>query len=172
MEQLADEVAFNEETERLFQEVLPKYPTKEAALLPTLWLAMAQFGALSNDVLEYIAGRLDLSPVRVFSAVEFYTMFHRQPPGHYHIQVCRNLTCTLRASEQLVETLYEKLGIRPGEKTEDGNFSLEAVECLGSCGTAPVLRVNDTYYEDMTLAKLQKILEACREGRDAWELLE
>ncbi|NIM20261.1 MAG: NADH-quinone oxidoreductase subunit NuoE [Candidatus Latescibacteria bacterium] len=169
--QVAEKIAFNEQSERRYQEALEMYPTKEAALLPVLWIAMDQFGALPTEVLEYVSSRLDLPPVRVFSAVEFYTMFYREPRGRYHIQVCRNLSCTLRGSEQLMGLLEGKLGIQPGETTEDGNFSIETAECLGSCGTAPVMRVNDTYYEDLTIEKLEKIIEGCLGGRSSSELL-
>ena len=165
-------IEFNVVTEQVFQDLITKYPTREAALLPTLWLAMDQFGSLSDGVLEYVAARLDLPPVRVFSVVEFYTMYQRKPVGKYHFQVCRNLTCTLRGSEPMIERLQLKLGVHPGEVTEDGKYSLELVECLGSCGTAPVIRVNDTYYENMTMESLDRMIAACKEGRDPAKLLE
>ena len=164
-------IEFNVVTEQVFRDLIEKYPTKEAALLPTLWLAMDQFGSLSDGVLEYIAMRLELPPVRVFSVVEFYTMYKRKPVGRYHFQVCQNLTCTLRGSEPMIAKLHLKLGVRPGEVTADGNYSLELVECLGSCGTAPVIRVNDTYYENMTMESLDKMIAACKEGRDTSKLL-
>ncbi len=170
LEKQVSNIVFNEETEKIFRKTLELYPTEEAALLPSLWLALDQFGCLSNEVLEYIAARLNLSPVRVFSVVEFYTMFNREPNGRYHFQLCRNLTCTLRGSEQLLDVIVGKLGIQPGEKSQDGQFSLETVECLGSCGTAPVVRINDTYYEDLTIERLEKIIDACRAGRDASNL--
>ena len=160
-------VKFDDQTERLFQAALSKYPTREAALLPTLWLARDQFGCLPNEVMEYIAARLELAPVRVFSVVEFYTMYNREPLGRYHFQLCQNVTCTLRGSEQLLEVLTAKLGIGPGEISGDRTFSLEMVECLGSCGTAPVVRINDTYYENLSLGRLEAIIDACRAGRDA-----
>jgi NADH-quinone oxidoreductase subunit E len=165
-------IEFNVVTERVFQDLITKYPTREAVLLPTLWLAMDQFGSLSDGVLEYVAARLELPPVRVFSVVEFYTMYKRKPVGRYHIQVCRNLTCTLRGSEPMIARLQLKLGVQPGEVTADGNFSLELVECLGFCGTAPVIRVNDTYYENMTTESLEKMIGAFKEGRDSTKLVE
>ncbi|MFQ5511962.1 MAG: NADH-quinone oxidoreductase subunit NuoE [Candidatus Krumholzibacteriia bacterium] len=156
--------AFNEETERKFQETLGKYPTKMAVLLPALWLAQEQNGYLPDSALEYVAGRLELSPVHVFSVVEFYTMYHRKPPGRYHIQMCRTLSCTLCHMEDLEAHLAERHGIRAGEKTEDGMFSLELVECLGSCGTAPVMRVNDVYCENLDPDKVDRIIESCKAG--------
>jgi len=165
-------IEFNVVIEQAFQDLITKYPTREAALLPTLWLAMDQFGSLSDGVLEYVANRLDLPPVRVFAVVEFYTMFQRKPAGKYHFQVCRNLTCTMRGSEPMIAKLQLKLGVRPGQVTEDGLYSLELVECLGSCGTAPVIRVNDTYYENMTMELLDRMIAACKDGRNPAKLLE
>jgi len=164
--EVTSSVKFDDQTEQRFQALVGKYPTKEAALLPSLWLAREQFGYLPDEVLEYIASRLELAPVRVFSVVEFYTMYNREPVGRYHIQLCQNVTCTLRGSEQLLEVLTDQLGIGPGEISEDKAFSLETVECLGSCGTAPVVRINDTYYENLTIDRLLAIIEACRTGRD------
>lgn len=157
--------AFDEQSERVFQDTVGRYPTKMAALLPTLWIAQKQHGYLTNAIMEYVAGRLDLSPVHVFSVAEFYTMYHKSPPGKFHIQLCRTLSCTLCKMENLQEHLADKYGIRPGEKTDDGMFSMELVECLGSCGTAPVMRVNDVYCENMTTARVDEVIAACREGK-------
>lgn len=155
---------FSENNEKRFQDTLRRYPTKMAALLPTLWLAMGQNGYLTDEILEYVAGRLDLSPVHVFAVAEFYTMFRMEPVGKYHLQLCRNLSCTLLGCEDLLDHLGNKYGIFPGEMTDDGLFSLELVECLGSCGTAPVMRVNDVYCENLTIEKLDRIIEGCRAG--------
>ena len=156
--------AFDEKNEKSFQEALKKYPTRMAALLPTLWLAMGQNGYLTEEILEYVAGRLDLSPVHVYAVAEFYTMFRDEPVGVYHLELCRNLSCTLSGSEDLAAHLAEKYGIFPGETTGDGMFSLELVECLGSCGTAPAMRVNDVYCENLTVEKLDRIIQGCRSG--------
>jgi NADH-quinone oxidoreductase subunit E len=155
---------FNEDSEKKFRKTLEQYPTKMAALLPTLWLAMDQKGYLTDQILEYVADRLELSPVHVYAVAEFYTMFLRNPPGRYHLQLCRNLTCTICGSEDLIAHLAEKHEIYPGETTDDGLFSLELVECLGSCGTAPVMRVNDKYCENLTEDKLESIIEGCKAG--------
>ena len=163
-ERAGEPFAFNEETERKFQETLGKYPTKMAVLLPALWLAQEQNGYLTDAILEYVAERLELSPVHVYAVVEFYTMYHRTPPGRYHIQLCRTLSCTLCRMEGIERHLAAKHGLHPGEKTDDGMFSLELVECLGSCGTAPVMRVNDVYCENLTLEKVDKIIESCKAG--------
>jgi NADH-quinone oxidoreductase subunit E len=156
--------AFSEENERVFQDTLQRYPIKMAALLPTLWIAQRQHGYLTTDIMEYVAKRLDLSPVHVYSVAEFYTMYHKKPPGRYHIQLCRTLSCTLCGCETLREYLKRILGIGPGEKTDDGMFSLEEVECLGSCGTAPVVRINDVYCENVSREKIDALLARCKAG--------
>jgi len=156
--------AFDEKNERSFQEALKKYRTRMAALLPTLWLAMDQNGYLTEEILEYVAERLELSPVHVYAVAEFYTMFRDEPVGVYHLELCRNLSCTLAGSEDLVGHLGDKYGIYPGETSGDGMFSLDLVECLGSCGTAPAMRVNDVYCENVTVEKLDKIIQGCRAG--------
>ncbi len=160
--QAKQEFSFNDGSEKAFQATLKKYPTKMAALLPTLWLCQDQNGYLTNEIFEYVAGRLDLSPVHVYSVAEFYTMYHKRPPGRYHLQVCRTLSCTLCGCEQIRDRVQERLGIKPGERTPDGLFSLEEVECLGSCGTAPVMRVNDVYCEQLTPEKVDEIIKKCK----------
>ncbi len=116
--------------------------------------------------MEYVAKRLEQPPVSVFAVVEFYTMFKTEPMGKHHIQLCRTLTCSMRGCEGMQAVVEKKLGIGPGEKTADGSFSFELVECLGSCGTAPVMRMDNRYWEDLTTEKLERIIDACRAGRD------
>ena len=157
-------IKFDDEREKRFQETLGKYPTKEAVLLPALWLAQEQFGSLSDPVLEYVASRLDLSPVKALAVCEFYTMYKRHTVGRFHLQLCRNLTCSILGSEKLQAFIEDATGVKPGETAADGVFSLELVECLGSCGTAPVLRVNDTYFESITIDQIKLILDSCRKG--------
>jgi NADH-quinone oxidoreductase E subunit len=162
----ADEpFAYSAENEEKLQALLGKYPTTMAALLPALWLCQQQNGYLTDKTLEYVADRLGISPVHVFAVVEFYTMYHRRPPGKYHLQVCRTLSCYMLGAESIQDHITNKLGIGPGEKTEDGLFSFELVECLGSCGTAPVMRVNDVYCENLTPERIDEIIEGCRAGR-------
>jgi NADH-quinone oxidoreductase subunit E len=163
-ERVNTQVAFDEEREARFRKVIEAYPEKEAALLPALWLAQEQFGSLPDPVLEYVASRLDLSPVKAFAVAKFYTMYKREPVGTFHLQLCRNLTCSLLGADKLLALIESALGIQAGGTTADGLFSLELVECLGSCGTAPVLRVNDTYFENITIERLKTILEGCRRG--------
>jgi NADH-quinone oxidoreductase subunit E len=152
-------VQFSEETYKKFEEVLTHYPTKRAAILPTLWLAQQEFGYLSAETLEYVAQLLELSPAYVGAVTSFYTMFNQKPVGKFHVQVCMNLSCTLLGAEHLVECIEKKLGIGLGQTTPDGNFTLSEVECLGSCGTAPVAQINDDYHENLTPEGTLRLLD-------------
>ena len=158
--------AFSAQNETAFQKLLTQYPTKRAVVLPALWLAQEQEGHLTVESMEYVARRLEQSPVSVFAVVEFYTMFKTSPVGRHQIQLCRTLSCNMRGCEDLQGTIERKLGIGPGEKTEDGTFSFELVECLGACGAAPVMRMNNRYWENLSVEKLERLIDACREGRD------
>ena len=149
---------FTEENQKKFDDLLTKYPNKQAALLPTLWLAQKQHGHLPLDVQEYVANILDLSPVHVRGVVSFYTMYKEKPVGKYHLQVCRTISCALNGCEKLVRHLDEKYRLKHGEVTKDGKFSLELVECLASCGTGPVVQVNETYVENVTTDKLDQLV--------------
>jgi NADH-quinone oxidoreductase E subunit len=150
---------FSDETQKQFEEVLTHYPDKQAAILPTFWLAQQEFDYLSPEVMEYIAELLDLSPAYVASVASFYTMFYRKPMGKFHVQVCTNLSCTLRGCDKIVSSLQDKLGIPLGQTTDDNVFSLSEVECLGSCGTAPVVQVNDDYHENLTPDKVVQLID-------------
>jgi len=157
---------FDPENEAKFQDLLTRYPTKQAVVIPALWLAHDQYGYLSPEVMDYVAQRLEQSPVSVYAVVEFYSMFQTSPPGKYHIQLCHTLTCTMLGCEVLVDVIHDELGIGPGEKSSDGMFSFDTVECLGSCGTAPMMRLNKRYFENLNREKFQRIIRACREDRD------
>jgi NADH-quinone oxidoreductase subunit E len=157
---------FSKENEAKFQELLPKYPTQRAVILPALWLAQDQEGYITVEAMEYVAKRLEQPAVGVFAVVEFYTMFKTEPMGKHHIQLCRTLSCAMRGYEDMQGTVEKKLGIGPGEKTPNGMFSFELVECLGSCGTAPMMRMDNRYWENLSVDKLERILDACKQGRD------
>lgn len=150
---------FSDQNRGRIDQVLSHYPNKQAALLPVLWIAQEQFGWLSPEVMELVARRLELSPAHVYGVATFYTMFHKSPPGKFHWQVCNTLPCALVGSETVLEHLKRRLGIEPGETTPDGRFSLTAVECLASCGTGPMARINETYYENLTEEKIDGLLE-------------
>jgi NADH-quinone oxidoreductase E subunit len=150
---------FSAEKQSEFEKLLPRYPIKEAALLPTLRLAQEEFGYVSSEVIEFVAGLLEIPPARVRGVATFYTMYDKKPVGKYHIQVCQNLSCSIMGAETIIGHLEKKLGISVGETTSDKKFTITRVECLGACGTAPVMQINDDYYEDLTASKVDSILE-------------
>ncbi len=152
-------VEFSPEAKKEFEAILTRYPEKRAALLPTLHLAQREFGWISTDVMKYISELLGIPVQEVYDTASFYTMFKLEPTGKYLIQVCSTLSCYLRGSKEIVGHLKQKYGIDVGETTKDGKFTLWKVECLGSCGTAPVVQINDDYYEDMTIEKLDQVLD-------------
>ena len=159
-------LSFTEENEQEFLAVVARYPEthKRAALLPVLWIAQRQWGWLREEVMVYVAERLELTPAEVMNTATFYTLFNKQEIGKHHIQVCTNLSCWLRGSDEIVNACKKKLGIGFGETTDDGKFTLNHVECLASCGTAPMMQVNDSYYEDLTPDGVNKLID---EWKDA-----
>jgi NADH-quinone oxidoreductase E subunit len=138
--------------------VTGRYPRKQAALLPVLHLVQGELGFISSAAEKSVAGLLDLKPIQVREVVTFYTMFLRHPIGRYHIQVCANLTCTLLGSEKVLAYLENKLGLKPGQTTPDGKFTLSTVECLGACERSPCLMVNERTYGDLDADKLEALL--------------
>jgi len=155
-------LAFSEETRAKHDRLLTRYPNREAAILPTLYLAQREFGHLSDEVILYVADLLGFTPARIYGVATFYTMYNKKPVGKYHLQGCRNRSCSLMGAEHLIEHVAMKIGVKPGETTADGRFTLSTVECLGSCGTAPVMQVNDDYYENLTEESIDAILDGLR----------
>jgi NADH-quinone oxidoreductase subunit E len=154
--------AFNEDNQKKFDQLLARYPSSDALMLPSLWMVQYQEGYISEEAMVYIAERLDKSPMQVYQVVTFYSMFLLKPIGKYHIQLCKTLSCKLRGSVQIKEHIKQKLGIEVGETTKDGRFTLTEVECLGACGGAPAMSFNDDYVEKLTIEKIDEILEQSR----------
>jgi NADH-quinone oxidoreductase E subunit len=150
---------FSPETLKEFEKAVARYPKKEAAMLPVLYLAQREFGYLSSEAIEYVAKLMGQAPARVYGVVSFYTMLNRKPVGRHHIQVCRTLPCALRGAEQITALIKKTLGIEVGQTTADGRFTLSEVECLACCGTAPMIQVNDAYFENLTEEKVAEILQ-------------
>ena len=128
-------------------------------MLPVLYLAQDEFGYLSREAIDYVAKMMEFPPARVYGVVTFYTMLNRKPIGRHHIQVCRTLSCALTGSEKITAVLKSKLGIEVGATTPDGKFTLSEVECLASCGTGPMMQINDDYYENLSEEKVEEILQ-------------
>jgi NADH-quinone oxidoreductase subunit E len=153
---------FSPETLKQFDEVVSRYPEKKSAILPVLYMAQKEFGHLSQEAIEYVAKLMDIPAARLYGIVTFYTMLNMQPVGRHHLQICRTLPCALRGSERITNYLKKKLGINLGETTPDGEFTLSEVECLASCGTAPVMQINDDYCENLSEEKIEKIFETLK----------
>ena len=153
---------FSPETLKQFEETVARYPKKEAAMLPVLYLAQKEFGYLGAEAIAYVARLMGQSPARVHGVVSFYTMYNVKPIGRHHVQVCRTLSCALGGAEKITAMIKKKIGIEPGQTTADGRFTLSEVECLASCGTAPMMQVNDDYYENLTEEKVTAILDGLK----------
>jgi NADH-quinone oxidoreductase E subunit len=137
----------------------PRYPTKVALLLPALHAAQAETNWLSPEVLEEVAAYIGIHPAQAREVASFYTMYNLKPVGKYHIKVCTNVACVLRGADELVQHCGKKLGIEVGQTTSDRRFTLNEEECLGACGTAPAMMLNDDYHEDLDAQKLDQILD-------------
>jgi NADH-quinone oxidoreductase subunit E len=150
--------ALTPERERKLQEILGRYPTKMAAVLPLLHLCQEQAGHTSDEVVEFVSRRLDVSTAHVQGVVTFYSLFNQHPVGKHQVWVCRTLPCALRGGYDVVEYCEKRLGIRCGETTPDGKVTLRTAECLASCGTAPMMQVDKTYHENLTRQRVDEIL--------------
>jgi len=149
------------ERERELPEILSRYPNKMAACIPVLHLCQNANGNwLSPDAIQFVADRLELSPAHVKGVVTFYSLFNEHPPGKHQVWVCRTLSCALRGSDAILEHCQKRLGVGVGQTTADGRFTLRTAECLASCGTAPMMQVDKTYYEQLTPEKVDRILAA------------
>jgi NADH-quinone oxidoreductase subunit E len=159
--------AFTPENLERAKRYMAKYPTgrQSSAVLALLDLAQRQNGGwLPRAAMDHVAGILDMAPIRVYEVATFYTMFNLKPVGQYHLQVCRTTPCWLRGADELTETCKRKLGIGLKERTSDGRFSLIEVECLGACVNAPVVQINDDFYEDLDPKRLEALLDALARG--------
>jgi NADH-quinone oxidoreductase E subunit len=152
-------VVLSEQSKTEIRRIRDEYPDAQSALLPALYLAQQEYGGwLPEEAFDEVAAVMGLSATFVASAASFYTMLQQKPVGRHLVQVCTNISCSLLGAEHLLAYISRKLGIQPGETTADGKFALLEVECLGSCGTAPMMQVDDTYYEGLTEEAIDQIL--------------
>lgn len=150
----------SEKTRDEIRAALTYYPQRRTAILPALRAAQRDAGYLGHDQIVEVAELLELDPNAVYSLVTFYDMLYREPAGKYVLGVCRNIACYLRGADSILEHLCGRLGIEPGETTEDGMFTVRTFECLASCGTAPVILLNnEEYVEQLTVEKVDALLE-------------
>jgi len=162
---MSQEIKFNEETLALVHKMMKRYPEgkHKSALLPVLHIAQAEFGGwLSPETMDYVASVLNIKPIEVYEVASFYSMYNLKPVGKCQLEVCRTSSCWVRGAEDIVKHLEKKLGIKEGETTADGMFTIKTVECLGSCGTAPMLQCGASYHENLTLEKVDALLEDYR----------
>lgn len=159
--QTHQEIKFSDEGLELVKKLISHYPEgkQKSALLPVLHLAQAEFdGWLSAPVMDYVASLLSIKPIEVYEVASFYSMFNLKPVGKCLIEVCHTSSCWLLGAEDIVRHIEKKLGIKVGQTTKDGMFTLKTVECLGSCGTAPMMMCGAQYHENLTMEKVDTIL--------------
>lgn len=153
------EITFSPEELAEIEQHKSRYPEPKAAIMHTLWMAQHKFGWLSEDVMKYVAELLQLPYSHVLGVATFYTMYFKKPMGAYHVQVCTNVSCMLRGGEELYERVKMRYGIGHNQCTSDGKVSLEEVECMGACGGAPMMVINEDFYENLTVEKMEAVLQ-------------
>ncbi|MFP4527147.1 MAG: NADH-quinone oxidoreductase subunit NuoE [Candidatus Kapaibacterium sp.] len=156
------EIQFSPEELEKIDSIKKKYPESQAAIMPVLWMAQKKFGWLSKDVMKYCAELLGLSVAHVEGVATFYTMYFKKPMGRYHIQVCTNVSCMLNLGEEIFHHVSERLGVGHNEVSDDGVFSLEEVECMGACGGAPMIAINEDYYENVDINKVDELIDSLK----------
>lgn len=152
----------SEKAVKEIEEITTRYPVKRSAVMPALYVVQREYGYVTEEGMREVAKILGLRPILVFEVATFYTMYNKKPVGKYHIQVCRNISCSLLGAEHVVGVIERKLGIKVKETTSDKKFTLSEVECLGSCGTAPMMQINDKYYESLTEPMIDDILKSLK----------
>ena len=158
-------VQFSEKSLQEVQRIINFYPEgkQKSAVLPVLHLAQQEFGGwLSTEAMDYVASLLQLEPIEVYEVATFYSMYNLKPVGKYMFEVCQTGPCMLNGSDDIIKYIYDKLGIKPGDTTSDGMFTLKTVECLGACGYAPMMQVGKNYREHLTKGKVDAIIDECK----------
>ncbi len=162
-------IKFSENTLKEVERIKNFYPEgkQKSALLPVLHLAQQEFGGwLDVPVMDYVAELLQLQPIEVYEVATFYSMYNLKPVGRYMFEVCQTGPCMLNGSDQIIDYIKQKLGIKVGETTADGMFTLKTVECLGACGYAPMMQLGKTYREHLTKEKVDQIIDECRKNAE------
>ena len=160
-------VQFSDKSLKEVQRIISFYPEgkQKSAVIPVLHLAQQEFGGwLSSETMDYVASLLQLEPIEVYEVATFYSMYNLKPVGKYMFEVCQTGPCMLNGSDDIIKYIYDKLGIKPGETSADGLFTLKTVECLGACGYAPMLQMGKTYREHLTKEKVDAIINECRDN--------
>lgn len=159
---IQEKATFSPEVEAEFDSHIAKYPAerKRSAIIPMLFIVQRERGYIDTPGVAYVASKLDLEMVDVWETATFYSMFNLKQIGRHHIQICKTLSCKIMGEPEITEHVCSKLGIKPGETTPDGKFTVSLVECLGSCGTAPMFQIGFDYYENLTTEKVDQILNS------------
>lgn len=155
-------IKFSEKAFEEFESFKTLFDNPKSTLIPTLYLAQREFGFLSQEVIEYVASLLNLSPAKVMEVASFYTMLNKKPIGRHHVQVCINISCAMLKSRELFNHLKKKLNVENEETTSDRKFTLSGVECLGACDKAPAIQINEIYHYNMTPEKMDQLLKECK----------
>jgi len=158
-------ISFSEKALQEVQRIVNFYPEgkQKSAVIPVLHLAQQEFGGwLSTETMDYVASLLKLAPIEVYEVATFYSMYNLKPVGKYMFEICQTGPCMLNGSDDIVKYIYDKLGIKPGETSADGLFTLKTVECLGACGYAPMMQMGKNYREHLTKEKVDAIIAECR----------
>jgi NADH-quinone oxidoreductase subunit E len=156
---------FSPEVEAEIDRHLAKYPVKRSAILPLMFIVQRERGGyLDPPGVAYLADRLGVRITDIWEVATFYSMINTEPVGRFHLQICKTLSCKILGANAITRRCSERLGIKPGETTEDGMFSLSEVECLGSCGTAPMMQIGFDYFENLTVEQVDEIIDRCRRG--------
>ena len=155
----AEPATFSPEIEAEIDRHLAKYPVKRSAILPLMFIVQRERGYLDPPGVLYLANRLGLRTTDIWEVATFYSMIYTEPIGRHHIQICKTLSCKIMGEPAITEHVCRKLGIKPGETTADGKFTVSLVECLGSCGTAPMFQIGFDYFENLTPEKVDQILD-------------
>lgn len=166
--ELTQEINITDEVTARINELLSHYPAdkKKSALLPILHVVQdAHDNWLSVGLMDKVAEILEITPIEVYEVVTFYTMFNQKPIGKYRLEFCRTACCSIRGADDLIDYTCQKLGVKEGEVTPDGMFSVIGVECLGACGYGPMLQLGDFYHEKLTKEKIDILIEDCKQGK-------
>lgn len=141
---------------------LTRYEDKMSAIIPSLYRAQKEHGWISSDVIDHLAEVMELPASRIAEVATFYTMFNQKPVGKYHVQVCCNISCSMAGAREILGSMLEKHHVGLDEKTKDGKYTFSKVECLGSCGTAPMMQINDDYHENLDMKKAEEIVKGLK----------
>jgi NADH-quinone oxidoreductase subunit E len=156
---------FSPEVEAEIDRHLAKYPVKRSAILPLMFIVQRERGGyLDPPGVAYLADRLGVRITDIWEVATFYSMINTEPVGRYHLQICKTLSCKIMGEPKITEHVCSRLGIRPGETTPDGRFTVSLVECLGSCGTAPMLQIGFDFHENLTTEKVDELIDRCTSG--------